>query len=649
MTIVNNVEPVVDENPLYNSRIIQSYVKFIRKNYSHINISDLLAHARMEPYQVEDQAHWFTQSQVDRFYEMLISLTNNENIAREAGRYATTQEATGLMRPYILSQIGPVKVYEIIGKVAPKLTRSSTFESKKLGPSKIEIVVSPKEGVNEKKYQCDNRIGYFEAVALAFKSRLPKVEHPECQFKGGKVCRYVISWQNAKSFFFNKPRNYAFLLLFALLFPVFIFYSKQVFVLYTLTSIVVLLFLTLISKSYEEQQLHDTVEDIKECMDKMLKSINTNYDIALFTNEIGIALSKEIDLDITLQNVVDILEKRLDYDRGMILLSNSNKSMLVYKTGFGYNNQQLNILKNASFNIDKPSSEAVFVVSYQKKIPYIVDDIEEIKDKITSRSYDFARSMGTKSFICVPIIHENDTLGLLVVDNVNTKRPLIQSDVNLLMGIAPQIGISIRNAMLLHSKLQQFNSILFVLAASIDARDFLTAGHSEKVTEYSVGICGELGLSLEYTEMLRIAALLHDYGKIGVPDSVLKKNGALDPKEYQQIQSHAEKTRNILEKISFEGLFTQIPEIAGSHHERLNGSGYPGGLKGEEIPLGAKIIAVADFFEAITAKRHYREPMPVDKAMSLLKQEGDKGLDKELIEAFVRYYLKRYGWSSSKN
>jgi HD-GYP domain-containing protein (c-di-GMP phosphodiesterase class II) len=160
--------------------------------------------------------------------------------------------------------------------------------------------------------------------------------------------------------------------------------------------------------------------------------------------------------------------------------------------------------------------------------------------------------------------------------------------------------------------------------------------------EFSIGICNEIGLSKEYTEMIRVAALLHDYGKIGVPDAILKKSGKLSSDEYQEIQTHAAKTRTILERISFEGIYEQIPEIAGCHHEKLDGSGYPKGLRGDEIPLGARIIAVADFFEAITAKRHYREPMQIDDAMELLKKEGLSRLDPDIIEAFISYYQKNY-------
>jgi HD-GYP domain-containing protein (c-di-GMP phosphodiesterase class II) len=135
--------------------------------------------------------------------------------------------------------------------------------------------------------------------------------------------------------------------------------------------------------------------------------------------------------------------------------------------------------------------------------------------------------MKVKSFICCPIVCVDDTLGVLAFDNMNTKRRLLQSDIDLLMALSPEIGISIQNAMVTDTKERQFDSILHVLASSIDARDPLTSGHSERVTRLALGIAEELGLSEASCEIIRVAALLHDYGKIGIRDSILKKPGAL--------------------------------------------------------------------------------------------------------------------------
>jgi HD-GYP domain-containing protein (c-di-GMP phosphodiesterase class II) len=147
----------------------------------------------------------------------------------------------------------------------------------------------------------------------------------------------------------------------------------------------------------------------------------------------------------------------------------------------------------------------------------------------------------------------------------------------------------------------------------------------------------------DYCEMIRVASLLHDYGKIGIKDDILKKNTALSIEEHEEIKTHVDKTKKILEQVNFEGIYQEVPHIVECHHEKIDGSGYPKGLKREKIPLGAKIIAVADFFEAITSKRHYRDPMPLDTAFELLMENSDIHFDRRVVEAFIRYYKKEEG------
>lgn len=182
--------------------------------------------------------------------------------------------------------------------------------------------------------------------------------------------------------------------------------------------------------------------------------------------------------------------------------------------------------------------------------------------------------------------------------------------------------------------------IVEVLSAVIDARDPMTAGHSAMVAKYVNGICEELHLDSDYCEMMRVAALLHDCGKLSVRDSILLKQGPLEPDEYEQIKGHVVKSESILELINFSGSYKQIPEIVGAHHEKINGSGYPRGLKGDEIPLGAQIIAVADFFEAITSKKHYRKPMYLETAFNLIKEKTDIFFKKEIVNALINYCNK---------
>jgi HD-GYP domain-containing protein (c-di-GMP phosphodiesterase class II) len=232
-------------------------------------------------------------------------------------------------------------------------------------------------------------------------------------------------------------------------------------------------------------------------------------------------------------------------------------------------------------------------------------------------------------------------LGILAVDNLTSKRPLVETDLRLLQGISAFLGISVNNAKLIEARERQMRSILRVLGASIDARDPMTKGHSEKVTEYAMEICAEMGLQDDYKEAVRMAAFLHDYGKIGVPDAVLKKPGRLTDEEIQIVQTHAQKTKAILDQIHFDGIFKKVPEIAGDHHEKFDGSGYPKGLIGTQIPLGARIIAVADFYEAITSQRHYHDPINRDKAVRLLKAHAGSSFDPAVVRAFLRFYRRQ--------
>jgi len=634
----------LDNIPLYNSRIIDTYIKLIKRKYGHIDIDDLLNYAGMKPYEVADQGHWFTQTQINLFHERLVQLTRNQDIAREAGRYAASPEAIGVMRQYILGMIGPRKVAEKIAKITRNFTQSTTFEYRSIDSNTVEIIVIPKKGIRERPFQCENRIGYFEAIAIIFNSKRPRIEHPECVFKGDRHCRYIISWEKTRSDLWKKISSVSTLILF-LCCSVFLihdpFSSFKTIIPYSAATSFMLF---LISQKIHEKDLKNSLEYQMVSADKLVEQININYNNALVTNEIGQAISRHTTVKDILTSVIKISQNRLDYDRGIIMLADRKKNRLIYRAGFGYGDYHLRLLKQTRFHLDKPDSKGVFVVSFREQKPFLINNISGIKADLSDRSMEFAKILGSQSFICCPIVCEGESIGIFALDNIRSKRVLVQSDVSLMMGISTSIAISIRNADLLEARSQQFKSFVRVLAASIDARDPLTAGHSEKVTEYAVGICRELGLSNDDTETIRVAALLHDYGKIAIPDSILKKKGLLTKEERITIETHAARTREILEQVNFQGVLSQVPEIAGSHHEKLDGSGYPCGLKGADIPLGARIIAVADIFEAITSKRHYRDPMLLDEAFGVLENECNVShrLDKTIVEAFRKYFTRSF-------
>ena len=624
----------------YNSRNIQVKLHLIEKKYPHVDVGRILDHASMKRYEIDDDGHWFTQDQIDRFEEMAVNLTGNPSIAREAGRFSTSIESHSRIRSYLIGLMGPLRAYKMLGSAGPLVSRATTFDIRALNSHSVEVICAPVAGTKEKAYQCENRLGILESIAFTFTRRLPKVEHPECTMRGDSHCRYVVEWEPSLVDTLRRLR-YVLATVSVIASAVGLaLLQTEGWIVLTLVLLATNYVVGMNTKTKEHRVLESTVEELRTSTEELVYQTNVNYNNSAVSHQVGLAISKHNSIGDVLDTVAETFHEQLDYDRGMIMLANEDQTRLVFRAGFGYTDAELSVLEDAEFNLDDTHAPGVFVRAYHHGESFLVNDLDEISGKLSSRSLDFARALGTQSFICCPIGADQEILGVLAVDNVKTKKPLLNSDLNMLSGMAAVIGMSVRNARLIDSREQQFKSVIRVLASTIDARDSVTAGHSEKVTEYAVGIAREMGLSKEEEDMIRIAALLHDYGKIAIPDAVLKKSGRLTDEEFAVIRTHASKTKEILDQVSFEGVYSQVPEVAAAHHERLDGGGYPLGLKGEEIPLGGRIIAVADFFEAVTSYRHYREPLPIPEALALLQSEVGSHLDPIVVSAFLSYLEK---------
>src|SRR5213075_3058280 len=182
-----------------------------------------------------------------------------------------------------------------------------------------------------------------------------------------------------------------------------------------------------------------------------------------------------------------------------------------------------------------------------------------------------------------------------------------------------------------------FMNSIQMLAGAVDEKDPYTRGHSDRVTKYSLMIAGEMGLDPGFLEILRISAQLHDVGKIGIEDRILKKPGALTPEEFEIMKTHTTKGANILRPVT--QLREMLPGIE-LHHEALNGRGYPYGLKGDEIPLLPRVIAVADTFDALTTNRPYQQAHDPYEAIRIIENLSGKRLDPTAVTALLAVFLR---------
>lgn len=430
---------------LYNSRILLTYLNLLKNRYQEVDPADILEYAEISPYHVTDAAYWFTQSQVDRFNERLVQLTGNPGIAREGGRYAASRDSLGFIGKYVLGLIGPGDAFFTINKSSSNFTRSSSFECRKIARNKVEITVTALPGVRESAFQCENRIGFFEAMLASFNCEAPLIEHTECSFKGGACCRYVISWRNSLPRRLRTTRNWLTATLVAASVG---FHSPSPWSALSLGPLFLAFFFALshLASHLEKRELRAALVNLKESTDELLEQTATNYQNALLVNEVGQALSKQTDQERLLEDIVAVLEMRLGYDRGMILLADADRTRLKFRVGFGYDESQLRVLQDASFRLDNPDSQGVFATCFTERKPFLINDFAEVAALHSAHSVLFAQQMGARSFICCAIVCEGEPLGVLAMDNVRSKRPLVGSDLSLLMGVAPVIGISIRNA-----------------------------------------------------------------------------------------------------------------------------------------------------------------------------------------------------------
>jgi putative nucleotidyltransferase with HDIG domain len=233
--------------------------------------------------------------------------------------------------------------------------------------------------------------------------------------------------------------------------------------------------------------------------------------------------------------------------------------------------------------------------------------------------------------VCVPVKSKDRILGVLQA--INKKNGIFDDDdKEALLSLANQVAIAIENANLYQELKDTFYGTTKALAETIEKRDPYTGGHVKRVTQYSLIIGKALGLPKKDLEDLRLAATLHDIGKIGIRDDVLLKVGRLDDQEFKRMIKHTEYGAEILGPVTH--LKKVIPGVR-NHHERVDGQGYPDNLKNAQIPLIAKIIAVADTFDAMTTDRPYRKALSSQNAFEELTKNAGIQFDKVIVDTFI--------------
>lgn len=357
---------------------------------------------------------------------------------------------------------------------------------------------------------------------------------------------------------------------------------------------------------------------------------------AEFFNKLTLSLISKTDIKELLEQILIELKEIIPYTSANIALLENDTTTYLLITGYEkYNSQKF--MEN--FKLEKEKFYTLRTVLETKK-PLIIENTDEFPYwvKIPETSW-------IKAHIMIPILHNDQIIGLLSFD-FDKPYSFSQDDVNKIYPTIPILAITLENAKLyeeLKQKLEEKIEIENKLRRSlyqviktasdiVEMKDPYTAGHQKKVARISTIIGKTLNLPPEKIRNLAIGSLLHDIGKITIPSEILNKPSSLNPLERKLINMHCQIGYDLIRKIE---AISEVAPIILQHHERLNGSGYPLGLKGEEILLEARIVAVADVVEAMTSHRPYRPALPLEIVIKEL--ESNKGIlyDTDVVDAFL--------------
>ena len=333
-------------------------------------------------------------------------------------------------------------------------------------------------------------------------------------------------------------------------------------------------------------------------------------------------ISSTLKLDDILQTILDFSIEISRASRGSIMLLDNEKHIFFIKIPF--NKYEKNIDK---IIFEENKNTIGWVVKNKK--PLYIKDLEN--DKQFSKIKMISRKI--KQLLIIPIIIGNKVEGVINLENTHVDLEII----NLLKSFSEGAAVAINNAQLYQKIQDSYFEIIKALAHAIEAKDPYTHGHSLRVMQYALSIAEKIDLSNEEKEALKFAAVLHDIGKIGIGELVLNNKNKLNHKQYNEMKKHPIIGQNIIRPIE---LLKPIQPLIRNHHERFDGNGYPDGLSGKDIPLGSRILAIVDAYDAMKSDRPYRKSLSEGKAtQELIKGSGNQ-FDPDLVKIFLKTIKK---------
>ncbi len=372
------------------------------------------------------------------------------------------------------------------------------------------------------------------------------------------------------------------------------------------------------SEENEVTQLARAFNEVTKNLEDNIKRLEASKQtIEYVLSKIASGVSSLHTIDTFLELIVEITVKALDGKTGVLMLLDEKKEELYVKvaSGFGGTLKYLRI----------KMGEQVPGWVAKNKIPLLIPKLQETKPE--EENSPFAPPL-----LSVPLTYQDKLVGVLVVSGKLGEGNFNEDELLIVSNLASQTAVAVENERLNQDAEETYLQTISALAIAVEARDPYSRGHLDRVSQYSVRAAQKLGLNKQVIKEVKDAAELHDIGKIGISDDILKNPSALTEGETSIMDKHPIIGEAIIKPVR---RLSGLCDIIRHHHEWLNGSGYPDRLKGDEISIGAKILCVADAFDAMTTDRSYRKALSVDAAKAELEKYIGIRYDAKIVEAFL--------------
>lgn len=448
------------QDGIYSSRIFKSYIRYLKNAYAGIDTRAILDHAGISEFALNDQGCWMTQQQADRFQHKAEELTQNPDIAFDAGLAAFDRHALGAAQNYVLTYLTPAQLFAQVQKTVNALTKTLTFTAQLLGKDSAQIRVDFAPWAEEKPYQCRNRFGTLIAATRATGYTLVSFEHPECFFKGGECCRYLLRWEKPVEKKLATLRNFVLSGLGAGWIWQWAAPSDLGFKLLSLASIGVL-FGACALESRARRKIEARLAQMKDPTAQLIDQANSTYNNALVTKEIGQAIRQQTQVADILPAVTEVMRQRLRYSFGIILLHDPATDSLTYGHSYGFAPEQQQLMANSALFATAAREDSKIWQAFRSQKSLALDKLS--KDRPDNPEVaQLNAALQIESFACAPIVCDANSLGVLLVGYFYSDPDALirESDISLLAGIAPLLGVTLRNAGLIQEKEIQLGEIL---------------------------------------------------------------------------------------------------------------------------------------------------------------------------------------------